>query len=57
MNKKDIINRNGRGQYHGYQEMYVRNKISLRTSTRNNHPVGYYEIHLLSSKRTVYYIK
>ena len=54
---KDIINRNDRGQYHGYQEMYVRNKISLRTSTRNNHPVDYYELHLLSSKRVVYYIK
>ena len=47
---KDIINRNYNGEYHGYQEWYINNKIYYRGIRKNNNRIGYTEYHL--PKRT-----
>jgi hypothetical protein len=54
--KKDIENRNDKGQYHGYQEWYKwNNVIFLRANWKNHNPIGYYENHTF--EQTNFYIK
>lgn len=52
--KKNITNFNNKGQWHGYQEWYVYNKIVLRGYRKNDILIGYTEGH--NSKQTIYYI-
>ena len=52
---KDIINRNAKGQRHGYQELHWNGKLSLRTNYKNNKYIGYHENHF--NKITRYYIR
>ena len=53
--KKEIINKNQKGQYHGYQEGYHLTYISYRYKTKNNKRVGYCEWH--GMKETIFRIK
>ena len=41
--KKHINPRNSKGQHHGYQEYYVKNKSWLRGNMKNGLPIGYIE--------------
>lgn len=51
---KDIINYNSKQQPHGYQELYVGNKLLSIGNWINNKPIGYTEYHF--SKKTNFYI-
>ena len=51
--KKGILNYNSKG-YHGYQEGYYVNKLSYRTTYKNNEQVGYSEWH--GMEQTFFYI-
>ena len=53
--KKDIENRNDKGQYHGYQEWYGNNELWHRGKYKNGQAVGYYENHTF--EQTNFYIK
>ena len=60
--KKDIINRNSKGQYHGYHEYYYGyheyyyyNGIGYRANYKNNNEIGYEELHYF--KRTNFHIR
>ena len=41
----DVINKNDKGQLHGYQEGYCLNEISYRVRYKNNVHIGYSEWH------------
>ena len=41
--KEDIINKNSNGEYHGYQEWYLRDKIYYRGIRKNDNRIGYTE--------------
>lgn len=55
--KKDIINTNDKCQYHGYQEWYNMDYITLwaRCTYKNGQVVGYFEAH--GVKMNSYFIK
>ncbi len=58
--KENIITRNSKGQYHGYQEWYsfydnsAICKLSYRAMWNNGKRIGYIECHL--QQKTTYYI-
>ena len=54
---KNIINRNSKGQLHGYQQglFWFNNKIAHRFNKRNDMIIGYTEWHAI--KETEYYIR
>jgi len=52
--KKDIRNRNDKGEYHGYNELYWGNTGWSRGNRKNNNRIGYYELHEI---KTAYYIR
>ena len=52
---KDIRNYNNKGQYHGYYELYFRNKLSYRLNYKNDNEIGYEELHV--RKKTYFHIK
>ena len=52
---KTIINRNYKGEYHGYQEWYYHQKLSYRGKWKNNIKIDYEESH--TWKETIFYIK
>ena len=41
----DVVNKNDKGQLHGYQEGYCLNEISYRAIYKNNGHIGYSEYH------------
>jgi hypothetical protein len=45
--KKEIISKNSKGQYHGYQELYggATDKVYYRTMYKNDIQYGYTEYH------------
>ncbi len=47
---KDIINKNSKGQMHGYQEWYWDGKLSLRGNAKNGKMGGYREWHGYNGK-------
>ena len=53
--KKEIENKNDKGQYHGYQEWYLSNRIYIRSTFKNGLEIGYGEWHY--DKETIFYIK
>jgi hypothetical protein len=58
---KEIVNKNDKGQLHGYQEWYLykNNKLWYRCNYKNGQRVGYYENHIYDSlwgKKQTYYI-
>lgn len=55
--KKDIENKNQKGQFHGYQEWYNSSGISFRSTCKNNLYIGYHESHLKSIKQTHFFIR
>jgi len=52
---KDIENKNNKGEYHGYQEWYIKDELSYRAIWKNNIIIGYEEWH--GFKQANYYIK
>jgi len=55
---KEIITKNSKGQYHGYQEVYrsiSQNIIDIRCMCKNNLYIGYFEWH--PSKETRFHIR
>ena len=52
---KTIINRNSKGEYHGYQEWYYHQKLGYRGKWKNGLEIGYEESH--TWKHTIYYIR
>ena len=46
---KSIINKNSKGQKHGYQEWYpnTSNKITYRANYKNSRVIGYSELHYM----------
>ena len=52
---KDIINKNDKGQYHGYQQEYWGNIITYRGYYKNNRIIGYFEYHMF--EQTTFYIR
>lgn len=57
MKHKDIITRNSEGQWHGYQEWYWLDGLSLIGNYRNNEPFGYVVLYSTIRKKSIYYIK
>ena len=56
MKPKDIMPKNSKGEYHGYQERYNYNgKLTIRVVYKNGKEVGYEEWHEL--KKTTLYIR
>jgi hypothetical protein len=54
--KTTIINKNDKGERHGYQEEYYSDgKLAYRGNSKNNIDVGYQEYHYLNE--TEYYIQ
>jgi len=54
--KKDIINFNSKGQYHGYQEWYNGiGNLGARSQCKNHVFIGYHEWHV--DKQTVFFIR
>ena len=51
---KDKINRNYKGQLHGYHQLY-RGKLLYRANWKNDRWIGYGEYH--SGKETYFYIR
>lgn len=52
---KNIINRNSKGEIHGYQELYWnKTKLAFKGKRKNDKPIGYGEYHY--NKKTRYYI-
>lgn len=56
MNKhKNIVNKNPKGQFHGYQEWHnSTGKLRLRSIAKNGKSINYQEWH--DNKRTTFYI-
>jgi len=53
--KKDIVNKNDKGEYHGYTEWpWGDNTVKYRCNWKNDALIGYVEWH--SIKRTIYVI-
>lgn len=52
---KEILNKNDKNQWHGYQEWYYNNKLFYRGKWKNNRPISYFEDHVI--KRTHFHIK
>ena len=53
---KNILNRNNKGQYHGYQKWYSKiGKLTLRCNMKNGLAVGYVESHI--TKANFFFIK
>ena len=52
---KDIINKNDKRQWHGYQEWYVNNKLWFRCNYKNDKINGYIEWYGI--KQTKFYIR
>lgn len=44
-NKKQIVTKNYKGQFHGYQEWYANNKLAIRGMAKNGQQLGYVECH------------
>lgn len=44
-NKKDIDPKNSKGQWHGYHEWYMCDKIWVRATFKNGTEIGYKETH------------
>jgi len=56
--KEEIVNRNNKEQYHGYNEWYNGDyKITFRVTYKNGNKFGYGEYHFASVKETYYYIR
>jgi len=56
MKNKYITNSNTKGEFHGYQELYLVNgDLSFRGNFKNGRLIGYSERH--AYKQTRYYIK
>jgi len=53
---RNIESKNLNGQYHGYQEWYLNNKIIVRGNCKNDKPIGYMESHNYN-KETTYHIR
>jgi hypothetical protein len=52
---KNIINRNSKGEYHGYQEWYWKdNTLRNRGNCNNGKLIGYSEYHVI--KQTIFNI-
>ncbi len=47
---KEIINKNSKGQWHGYQEWYTRGKLCFKGFYNNNIKVDYEEFYYYSGK-------
>ena len=52
---EDIINKNEKGDFHGYQKRYWRGMLEYRGIRKNHHSIGYQEYHTI--KKTKFYIK
>jgi hypothetical protein len=53
---RDIINKNNKGDFHGYNEWYWNSgKLRFRGNMKNNKVIGYTEWH--GFKETEYYIR
>jgi len=54
---KNIINKNNKGEYHGYNEIYsyFNNRLWIRATYKNNNRIGYAEWHW--GKETNFYIR
>jgi len=55
MKNKDIDNFNKKGNYHGYQEWYWFDELTLRCNYKNGLEIGYQECHF--TKQTRYRIR
>ena len=55
--KKDIIHRNNKGEWHGHQEWYWLDELSLIGNYRNNQPIGYVVLYTPNKKKVIYFIK
>ena len=53
---KTIRNRNKRGEYHGYQQWHIFNKLAHRGNWNNGSRTGYLEWHYYKIQ-TTYYIR
>jgi hypothetical protein len=57
MKHKDIITRNNKGEWHGHQEWYWLDELSLIGNYRNNQPIGYVGLYTPNRKKVIYFIK
>ena len=57
MKHKDIITRNSKKEWHGYQEWYWLDGLSLIGNYRNNQPIGYVGLYTPNKKKVIYFIK
>lgn len=57
MHKKDITTRNIKKEWHGYQEWYWLDELSLIGNYRNNDPFGYVVLYTPNKKKVIYFIK
>ena len=55
IDKREIENKNKKGQHHGYQQWYLFNWLWLRVVYKHDEPIGYEEDH--NKKITNYYIR
>lgn len=54
--KKEIRNRNSKGQYHGYQQLHIFDTLAFRGNWINGWHNGYAEYHF-SGLQTTYFIR
>lgn len=52
-----IRNKNGAGQYHGYQQSHMLNTIAFRGTYKNNSNIGYTEWHNGKVPKIIYFIQ
>jgi hypothetical protein len=54
---KEIITKNNKNQYHGYNQLYIDdwNKLLYRANFKNGNIIGYLENHNI--KQTIFHIK
>ena len=52
---KEIITKNNKNQYHGYQQWFINNKPRLRANFKNGNRIGYCEQYM--AKQTLFYIR
>lgn len=56
--KEDIITKNSKGKWHGYQERYdTDGKLWLRATIKNNFDCGYLEYHTKPRSVTRFHIR
>ena len=48
---KDIINKNDKGEYHGYNELYFYGLLIFRGISKNNKDIAYQEYHNIEETR------